>query len=332
MSSDLIWVGGYTDDMSGAARGINLLTVAPDGSLENHGLAAASDSPSYLASSGDVLYAAGEGGPNVLAFRIVGDELHFVGIQGAAGGSPCAIAVVGDRRLLVAACYEDGVIDVHPLRPDGAIGRTSQSLRGDEPGPHVNQDGPHAHAALQVNSTTVATTDLGTDRVYLHALERDGLTRTGVVQFPAGTGPRDLLLHPSGALWVLTELSAEIFVLRPTESGYEIATSVILPGAQPGDHASALARSRDGRFVYSGLRGSDRIAILAVSGGGQQLAPVGFVDCGGGWPRHLVVDGDYLRVANQLTDSVATFAIGDDGIPVLKSSLTVPSPTYLLLG
>jgi hypothetical protein len=44
------------------------------------------------------------------------------------------------------------------------------------------------------------------------------------------------------------------------------------------------------------------------------------------------MDGEYLRVANQLTSSVATFTIGSDGLPVAHSSLPVPSPTYLLLG
>ncbi len=87
----------------------------------------------------------------------------------------------------------------------------------------------------------------------------------------------------------------------------------------------------DGRFAYAGLRGSDNVSVLAASPDGLTLTPVGFVGSGGGWPRHLVVDGGLLRVANQLTNSVVTFSIGDDGIPVRQSSLMVHSPTYLLL-
>ena len=44
------------------------------------------------------------------------------------------------------------------------------------------------------------------------------------------------------------------------------------------------------------------------------------------------MDGEYLRVANQLTNSVVTFTLGEDGLPVKHSSLVVQSPTYLLLG
>jgi len=332
MPSDRIWVGGYTSDMNGAAEGIALLGALSDGTLENRGLAAATDSPSFLGVAGDVLYAVGEAGPSVSAFRIVGDELRLLGTRDAAGGAPCALAVLDAGSLIAVACYDDGVIDVHPLTVDGALGSTSQSLSGEIPGAHVNQDGAHAHAVLEISASLILTTDLGTDRVYIHRLEAGGLRRTGTVQLPAGSGPRDLYHHPSGVLWVLGELSAEVFVLLPTGEGYEIASSTTLPGAQSGDHAAALALSRDGRFLYSGLRGSDRIAVLAASADGRGLTPVGHVDSGGGWPRHLVVDGDYLRVANQLADSVATFTIAGDGMPVPHSALSVPSPTYLLLG
>ncbi len=329
MSAKRIWVGGYTEDLSGMAEGITLLKVADDGSLADHGLAIAADSPSFLTLAGDLIYAVGEGGPSVSAFRIVGDELRFNGTQDAAGPLPCAVTVLGDRRVLVAACYGNGTIDAHPLSPEGAIQKTSQSLRGEGKGSRINQDGPHAHAILQVSATTVLTTDLGTDDVYIHDFDGETLTRTGAVAFPAGSGPRDLFLHPSGAVWVLTELSHEMFVLDGET--FAIVSSVALPAAEEHDNSAAIGLSVDGRFAYAGLRGSDTIAVLAASPDGRSLTPVGSVSCGGGWPRHLVVDGPWLRVANQLTNSIVTFSIGADGIPVKQSSTFVPSPTYLLL-
>jgi 6-phosphogluconolactonase len=332
VSSSRIWVGGYTDDMTGTAEGIQLLGVAADGSLDNRGLAVAADSPSYLTSSGDMVYAAGEASNIVSAYRVVGDELHFLGLQNTAGVLPCALAVLGDRRALAVACYGDGTVDVHPLAADGALQKTAQSLRGEGKSSRINQTGPHAHAALQVDPTTVLTTDLGTEDVYIHSLDGDLLTRRGSVKLPALTGPRDLLLHPSGLVWVLGELSHEIFVLERDGEGYSIRGSVALPGAEDGDHAAALALSDDGQYAYVGLRGSDRIAVVAASDDGATLTPVGSVWSGGGWPRHLVIDGDYLRVANQLTNSVVTFTLGDDGMPVQHSTLVVQSPTYLLLG
>jgi 6-phosphogluconolactonase len=323
-----IWAGGYTEDSAGAGEGITLLRVAADGSLEHHGLAMATDSPSYLTRSGDMIYAVNEAAPRVSAFKVVGDELHFHGTQDAAGPSPCAVTVLGDRAVLAAACYGDGTIDVHPLAPDGSIGKTGQSLRREGKGSRINQDGPHAHAVLAVDAVTVLTTDLGTDDVYVHSFDGALLTRTGRVKLHAGTGPRDLLRHPSGTIFVLGELSCEVFVL---DSDFEIIDVAGLPGAETGDHSAAIALSGDARFLYAGLRGSDLISVLAVADDGTKLTPVGSVPCGGGWPRHVVVDGGLLRVANQLSNTVATFSIGDDGIPVAHSSLNLPSPTYLLL-
>jgi 6-phosphogluconolactonase len=316
--------------MNGTATGITRLRVREDGTLADHGVAAAIDSPSSLLRFGTTLYAVGEGVPSISAFRVHGDELTFLGSQEAAGGFPCRLAVLGEGTLLAAACYANGVIDVHPIARDGSIERTSQSVRDEGSGPRPEQDGPHAHDVLRVDATTVLTADLGTDRVSQYSLDASGLTLTATIPFPAGSGPRDLLRHPSGLVFALAELSGEVFVLGPTDAGFERISSVALPGVEAGDHAAALALSDDGLFLYSGLRGSDRIAVLGVSPDGMLLTPIGFVDSGGGWPRHLVTDGPYLRVANQLANSVVTFEIGADGFPVRHSSLHVGSPTYLL--
>jgi 6-phosphogluconolactonase len=331
VSASRIWVGGYTEDMNGSAEGIGLLTVGVDGTLEDHGVAVAADSPSFLTRSGNVLYAAGEAAKTISAYRIVGDELRFAGVQDAAGQAPCSLAVLGSNAALAVACYGDGVVDVHPLGPDGVLLKTGQSLRGAGKGSRINQDGPHAHDILQVDATTVLTTDLGTDDVYVHALEGDLLTRTGSVKLPTGSGPRDLFLHPSGMVWVLAELSNELYVLERSADGFSVGASVALPGSEDGDHSAAIALSDDGRFAYVGLRGSDRLSVVGVGPDGTSLSPVGSVGCGGGWPRHLIIDGPYLRVANQLTNQVVTFTLGADGLPVKHSTLVVPSPTYLLV-
>jgi hypothetical protein len=54
------------------------------------------------------------------------------------------------------------------------------------------------------------------------------------------------------------------------------------------------------------------------------------VSCEGDWPRHHVVDGAFLHVANQLSNSIASFHIGSDGVPVYAGSIAAPSPSFLL--
>ena len=71
-------------------------------------------------------------------------------------------------------------------------------------------------------------------------------------------------------------------------------------GTLPGDTAAELAASRDGEFLYAGVRGSNTIATLRVRGAGESLAPVALVEAGVDWPRHHVVVRDTLLVAGQL--------------------------------
>jgi 6-phosphogluconolactonase len=328
VSGSRIWVGGYTPEMDGTGQGIALLHRDSAGRLSYAGVGAATASPSFLALSGDVLYAAGESGATVSAFRRSGDVLTARAEVPTGGTFPCALTIVGD--LLLAACYGDGAIAVHRRGSDGELHPPTQVLHTTGHGPHEAQDGPHAHGALQTNPTTVLTADLGTDSVLIHRVDAAGLTRTGKVSLPAGTGPRDLVLRPSGDVWLLGELSAEVFVLRGQGDGFAVVARVPLAGAQPGDHASGLAVREDGRALYVGLRGSNRVAVVPVDENGELQASVTSTDCGGDWPRHLVTVGEHLYVANQRSGSVATFRV-DGSAPVLQSVLEVPSPTYLLV-
>jgi 6-phosphogluconolactonase len=327
-STTVIWVGGYTPEMDGVGRGIAALRRT--GSIVEYlGVLAETPSPSFLTRSGDVLYAAGEGGPSVSAFRITPVGLEMLGTQPSAGTFPCSISIIDS--LLVEACYGDGIVGVHRLNRDGIPGPVVQALGDTGAGPHPAQDGPHAHDALRVDDSTVLTTDLGTDRVHIHSLGAEGLTRTGSLQMPAGTGPRDLVLHPSGVVWMLGELSGELFVLKRESDSFVVDGRVALPGAAPGDHSAAIATSSDGRYVYVGHRGSNTVSVVSVDATGSELSPVASVGCGGDWPRHLIVDGDFLHVANQRSSTVATFLLGTDGVPELLGSIAVPSPTYLLV-
>ena len=88
-----------------------------------------------------------------------------------------------------------------------------------------------------------------------------------------------------------------------------------------------------GRFGYTGLRGSNRIAVFRAA----DLSPVATVPCDGEWPRHLtVINGgdtrDLLLVANQLSFTVAAFGLDPyTGIPFpLGSPVNVATPTFLL--
>lgn len=300
--------------MGGTGTGMLWGRSHPDGRFEVGPLAAEADSPSWVTVDGSRVFAALEGAGALIELELRDGRLEPVAHDNV-GQHPCHVAVFGDMPIV--ACYGDGVI----WTPSGM-------LAGDAPrGPLEAQDGPHAHHVL-VHGNAVLTLDLGTDRLYVHHVVDGALRRVDAVPLPPGTGPRDLLALPDGRVALLGEWSCELFLLEPMGETYEVVQIVGLPGATAGaDQASGLGLA--GRFVVAGIRGSNRVATLEL---GDSVAPVGWTPSGGSWPRHLVVDGEFVHVANQLSNGIATFRIGADGIlsPV-GEPVAVPSPTCLVL-
>ena len=196
----------------------------------------------------------------------------------------------------------------------------------------------HAHQAVFVAGGLVATTDMGLDVVRLWRPKGQGLVPVQDVVLPKGSGPRHTVWHPSGHLYVVTELSHEVFVLAPQAvpdgpPEWRIVSGTPLgAGIVEDDTAAELASSRDGHFLYAGVRGSDTIATLRVRGAGDVVEPVALVEAGVHWPRHHVVVRDTLLVAGQLADEVVSLGIDlRTGVPGrVRHRTAAPSPTCLL--
>lgn len=314
-------IGGYGADLGGTATGITWGRSFDDGRFEVGELWSEIEvpSPSWITIAGDRVVAALEGTGELADFHIDG---AFVA-RGPSGGKwPCHIAI--DRDSAIVACYGDGVVAVHMPRV-----AEPQLLAGAGSGPLPAQDGPHAHHVLALDAH-VLTVDLGADLLHVHQRSTGGLVRVDSVPMPPGTGPRDALSLPDGRLAVLGEWSCELLLLEPAGESFEIVQILALPGATVGaDQASGLSLSVDGRFVFAGVRGSNRIASVALDA--DAARPVGWAPSGGDWPRHLVVDGAFVHVANQLSSNVATLRIGHDGaLTPLGNPVAVPSPTCLV--
>ena len=196
-------------------------------------------------------------------------------------------------------------------------------------GPHPDQGYSRQHAAFVTDDNVLVSLDLGSDQLHLHRLVHGVVSRYDSFELPRGTGPRDIARHPSGLIVVLGELDATMHLLA-WDDGFTHLDSVQLPQVER-EHAAALAFSADGRFAYTALRRSDRIAVVAVDADERRLSFIDVVPGGGSWGRHLVVDGDLLHVANQVSNEVTSFRIRTDGVPIqLAPGTAVGSPSYLL--
>lgn len=318
-------VGGYGPDLGGRAAGISLAKARPDGMLEVVGLAAALESPSWIAVHGDHVYAALEAAGQVVSLRRTGTGLEIDGTASAGGSLTCALAVAG-RRLL-AANYGDGIVGVVGLNAAGAVTELVQSLPNTGSGPHPDQENARAHAVFETDDHAVISLDLGTDQALIHRWGADGLERVGEYRFPAGTGPRDIARHPSGRLVVVGELDGSVHLFDWLDDGLSPVASVAVDGFVPRTHAASIVLSADGRFGYTSLRRAGLIARVEFTADGLRAA--GSVSAQGPWVRHLAVDGDLLHAANQHTDELTTFRIGADGSLTPVGASPAPSPTYL---
>ncbi|WP_460798053.1 lactonase family protein [Microbacterium sp. GXF0217] len=364
------WLGGYGAGMDGSADGIGLLAGDAQAAtaLSYRGAVAAAPSPSWLARHPrlDVVYAALEGDAAVQAFVRTGDAaLAPLGDRVPVGQFVCHLAVAPSGAYLIASCYGDGRVVRIGLDAEGrpvpdAVDKAAAlraALFGDERGegdggaartgagaaasdPYETPVGTeprvsHAHAAAVLPDGRVATTDLGFDLVRFWRPTASGLALDHEVVLPRGTGPRHMVVHPSGHLHVVTEYSCEVFTLAAGPDGTWAVVSATLasPVAEVGtDFPAELARSRDGHVLYTALRGSNTIAALRVHGSGDRLESIALADAGVDWPRHHLVFEGKLVVAGQRSDTVALLDLDErTGVPLgVRHTAQVPSPTHIL--
>jgi len=190
-----------------------------------------------------------------------------------------------------------------------------------------------AHQAVFLPGGGVATTDMGFDLVRIWRPSGRGLRLAQDVALPRGSGPRHALWHPSGHLYVVTELSREVFVLAPdAERHWSVRSGAPLVGTLDGDTAAELCTSRDGTVLYAGVRGSDTIGVLSVRGAGDDVRFTALAEAGTHWPRHHAVVADTLLVAGQLADEIVSLPLdARTGVPGrVRHRTASPSPTRLL--
>ncbi|MBD7958424.1 beta-propeller fold lactonase family protein [Microbacterium sp. Sa4CUA7] len=203
----------------------------------------------------------------------------------------------------------------------------------DAAGEAVAERVSHAHQSVFLPGGVVAATDMGFDLVRLWRGVDGSLRALRDVVLPRGSGPRHMVWHPSGHLYVVTELSREVYVLAPGADGaWRVVSGAQLVGTLAGDTAAEICLSRDGQFVYVGVRGSDTLAVLRVHGDGSTLTPVALAEAGVAGPRHHTVVLDTLLVAGQRSDEVAALTLDvRTGVPGRARARTAaPSPTCLV--
>ncbi len=338
----ITYVGTYT---RGTSRGIYLFRFQADGGLKPAGLAAETESPSFLALHPNrrFLYAVNEGPSatiSAFAMHAKTGALTFFNRVSSKGSSPCHLAVDKTGKCILAANYGDGSVAAFPILENGGLGDAADFIQhsGSSIDPQ-RQKGPHAHQAVFSPDNRFAfVPDLGLDEILIYRVDarhaKLAKNDPAFVKVKPGSGPRHLAFHPSGRFaYALGEMGGLVTAFRynaargALDAFQEIST---LPKGFKGDNGSAeIAVHRSGRFLYASNRGPDTIAAFRIDPSTGMLTPHGEVSTQGKAPRHFAIDpsGKFLLAANQNSDNIVSYRIDQKTGTLTPAGHVIECPT-----
>ena len=273
---------------------------------------------------------------SVTAFEVdpTSGALRQLNAVASGGTAPVYASVHPSGRYLLVANYDSGHIAVLPILPDGSLGTATDSVAPQgtlgptkaaaaPPGSFAQSGHTASHAhmiAADPGGRFVLSTDLGLDRTFVWELDLAAgklhpAANSGFPTTSAGAGARHFAFHPNGqTLYVIYEEASQIAAYRydgRTGGVTPLQTVSTLPeGFAGSSFASAMAISRDGRFLYAGNRLHNSVSVFAI-GKDETLRLVGNEWTRGDYPNHVALDpsGTLLLASNRRSDQVTVFRV-----------------------
>ena len=322
-----IWVG------TGGINGIHVLQrergrwrVLTHGGPEKATFLTHGPNSLVLAAIETDLYGDTPGGA-VVSCRMRGGKLEVCGqVKGLSRGL-CQLAFAPKRRLLFAASYPEGSVDVVKLEPDGTL-IAGAHLERHGNGPHPEQTGPHAHCCVVTrNEDLFYVCDLGSDEIARYNIEN--LKPFEPIRLPPGTGPRHLILSQDEAYaYVSCELSNQVLVVR-TSDGAVIQTISCQTAAEHFCALSSIRFSAGGNGLVLGCRGVDGVWLIPIEAPGQLGQPAFFLSASRfPWDVLPLEDGNYMTAFTN--SNCIEIGVCKGGNWETKDTIEIQSPTYLL--
>jgi 6-phosphogluconolactonase len=179
---------------------------------------------------------------------------------------PRHMAVSPDGKLLAVAAYGGGIYNLISIAQDGSLGQAGRIFKDAGCGPHAQlQASAHPHTLLfDAVGRHLLSSDFGSDRLSVFALEGGGLRRRMQRSTGEGSGPSHCVLHPSGSFIYTWHGLAGTLVCYQYEGGTVGEEVQRVPLS-----AGGLALHPSGRMLYT-AQGSWRI-----DGGSGRLSRMG---------------------------------------------------------
>nr|WP_281242162.1 lactonase family protein [Sediminibacillus halophilus] len=272
------YIGTYTN---GDSLGIYSFSLdQSNGEVSVIADAAHLEKPTYLTISKDNRYLYSvmqeQDGGGAAAYSInENGTLSLVNKQVLEGAAPCHISIDELNKQLVTANYHKGTVDTYPVDADtGAIEPASSMVEHAGSGPHERQEKPHVHfSGYTPDEKYVVVVDLGSDTIKTYEINNRNLEEVSSFSTKPGSGPRHIVFHPNGK-----------FAYVMTELSNEVLV-----------------------LAYDQTNGSFS-QIQAIS-----TIPESFTENSQGSAIHISSDGRFVYAGNRGHDSIAMFAVEEDG-------------------
>lgn len=309
-------LGGYTRRVNDGLYKINFNPF--QGVFEERQLIDNIDNPTYFTLDPDnqfifsIIAKDGQGG--LIAYGKDGDSWVELNTLLFSPGPGCHVSYRPSSQTVYVSDYHNGRLDVINFEDHKTLSLL-QTIEFEGSSIHANQKSSHIHyAACNRLDNNLYICDLGTDKVHSYHIEADGsLSPSSILEVPAGTGPRHLVVHPNEPYgYIIGELAnTTIVVSIDMEGNLSIVDTVLNVPEDAVDSTSgaAIRISNDGKYLYTSNRGHNSITVFEVLNDGSSLKEIQNISSGGEIPRDFVIDPtqEYLLVAHQDSDYIVAF-------------------------
>lgn len=326
-----VYFGTFTDPSS---KGIYVARLNMDtGKLSRPELAAAADSPNYLAVSPDshFLFAATrannqeDGAVDAFSINRKTGALAFLDRKSSGGIGPAYVGMDPPDRAVLVSNYGSGCVKSFHLDPNGTLeDGTVLQHHGHGANP-ARQQSPHPHCFVAAPAGRFALCcDLGLDKVMIYKVNPVTAALTPndppFVRIAPGSGPRHIAFSPDGRMaCVISEMACTITMFDWDGVRGTLKQRQTLSALPPGEYrkwftAAEIAYRPDGRFVYATIRGHNSVSVFAVDRRSGKLTLIQNLPSGGNFPRGMGIDpsGRWLIVGNQNSRDAVVFGINDE--------------------
>ena len=281
--------------------------------------------PSFLTVSADNKYVyavneLGNGGGAVSAFSFdaASGRLKYLNSSSSGGDGPCYVAVDKVNKFVFVGNYGGGSLAAVPLKKDGSLGASIQSIRHNELNKMSSGKKSHVHATvLSATGDFLYVPDLGMDRIYIYEVDSGNANplkaaNPQYLEVTAGSGPRHYTFHPSNKFaYAIQELNGMVTGFDYDKGQLNPMQTVSLPSgnATGSPDAADIHISPDGLFLYGSLRGTiNELVIYRIKEDGM-LQYAGRQSTLGVGPRNFAIDptGNFLLVGNSGSDEIVIF-------------------------